>query len=66
MWLAGQLYLEHTVRCLVIVVGLTHDELVLASQEGIVEHGYWLQVDVRVGAFSLASARAIKVPPGQF
>ena len=53
-----------TVGLLVVGVGLTQEQLVLAPAEGVPEEGHWLEEHVRVVALGLTSARAIKVPPG--
>ena len=50
---------------LVVLVGLAHDDLVVAEAEGVAVHGHRVQVDVRVGALGLAGRGAIVVPDGK-
>ena len=50
---------------LVVLVGLAHDDLVVAEAEGVAVHGHRVEVDVRVGALGLAGRGAIVVPDGK-
>ena len=50
---------------LVVLEGLAEDELVVAATEGVLVHGHWRQVRVRVLALGLARRGAVIVPDGQ-
>lgn len=51
---------------LVVLVGLAHDQFVVATPEGVPVDGHWVQIHIRVAAFGLASRAAIEIPNGQF
>jgi len=51
-----------TCRRPVVLVCLAHDDLVVTAPERTVEQRDWVKKHVRVGAFSLTSARPIVVP----
>jgi len=53
-------------RLLVILVGFTKHQFVVAQPEGILVDCHRVQVDIGVGALSLASTAAVKVPDWQF
>ena len=53
-------------RLLVVFVGLTEDEFVVAEAEGITVESHGVEVNVRVGALGLSSTAAVEIPNRQF
>ncbi len=52
-------------RLLVVLVGLAHDELVVAAAERVPVHGHRVEVHVGVLALGLAGGGTVKVPGGE-
>lgn len=53
-------------RCAIKLVGIAHDQNVVATPEGILVDGHRIQISVRVAALRLVARAAIVIPNGQF
>lgn len=63
--LQARLTLVCVARSAVKLVGIAHDQDVVAAAEGILVDGHRVQIGVRVGALSLVARAAIVIPDGQ-